>query len=220
MRRPIFFTGTGTDIGKTHVLCELLKVYREAGGKARVLKPVVSGFDPDNLNATDTIRLMRANGEDLTGAGVKAVTPWRFREPLSPDMAARRENRDLLIDDIVNWCLDRLDPRQPTLIEGAGGIMSPIAEDGLNIDLMRELDAVPVLVAGNYLGTISHTLTALRVLDGRAIVVINEIEAGPVPVDETISTLRRYAPRASILLHDPRKPEALLSILDQARQQD
>lgn len=220
MRRPIFFTGTGTDIGKTHVLCELLKVYREAGGRARVLKPVVSGFDPDDLNATDTIRLMRANGDELTGSGVKAVTPWRFREPLSPDMAARREDRDLLIDDIVNWCLDRLDPRQPTLIEGAGGIMSPIAEDGLNIDLMRELDAVPVLVAGNYLGTISHTLTALRVLDGRAIVVVNEIEPGPVPVEETISALRRYAPRASILNHDPRKPEALLSILDQARQQD
>lgn len=220
MRRPIFFTGTGTDIGKTHILCELLKVYREAGGKARVLKPVASGFDPDNLNTTDTIRLMRANGEALTGAGVKAVTPWRFREPLSPDMAARRENRDLLIDDIVNWCLDRIDPRQPTLIEGAGGIMSPIAEDGLNIDLMRELDAVPVLVAGNYLGTISHTLTALRVLDGRAIVVINEIESGPVPVDETMTALRRYAPRANILFHDPRKPEALLSILDQARQQD
>lgn len=219
MRRPIFFTGTGTDIGKTHILCELLNVYREAGGRARVLKPVVSGFDPDNLNASDTIRLMRANGDALTGKGVKAVTPWRFRHPLSPDMAARRENRDLFLEAITNWCLDQMDPKIPTLIEGAGGIMSPIAEDGLNIDLLRELDAIPVLVAGNYLGTISHTLTALRVLDGQAIVVINEIEAGPVPVEETLDTLRRHAPRAGLIAHDPARPENLLAILDQARQQ-
>ena len=61
----------------------------------------------------------------------------------------------------------------PTVIEGAGGVMSPIASDGLNLDLIRELDAHPVLVAGSYLGTISHTLTALRVLDGRCSVILS-----------------------------------------------
>lgn len=217
MQRPIFFTGTGTDIGKTHVLCALLEAYRGAGGQAKVLKPVVSGFDTDNLSQTDTIRLLKANGSELTGDTVKATTPWRFKAALSPDMAARREDRELRLDAISNWCLDRIDRKRPTLIEGAGGVMSPIAEDGLNLDLIRELDAMPVLVAGNYLGTISHILTALRALDGRCTVIINEIEPGPVTVRETIEAVQRFAPRAVVQPYLPKRPELLISIFDRAR---
>ena len=77
--RPLFVTGTGTDIGKTHVLCALLSAHRAAGGQARILKPVISGFDPAQANETDTIRLMRANGDSLTAENVQAVSPWRFR---------------------------------------------------------------------------------------------------------------------------------------------
>ncbi len=196
--RPLFFTGTGTDIGKTHILCALLAAHRAAGGKARVLKPVISGFDPAQANDTDTIRLMRANGDALTAESVQAVSPWRFKAALSPDMAARRENRSLPLDRVVSWCLDHISRDMPTVIEGAGGVMSPIAEDGLNLDLIRELDAHPVLVAGNYLGTISHTLTAIRVLDGRCAVIINDQGDGAVPAEENAQALRRFAPRADV----------------------
>ena len=196
--RPLFFTGTGTDIGKTHVLCALLTAHRAAGGKARVLKPVISGFDPARANETDTIRLMRANGDSLNAERVQAVSPWRFKPALSPDMAARRENRSLPIERVVRWCLDHISPEMPTVIEGAGGVMSPIAEDGLNLDLIRELDARPVLVAGNYLGTISHTLTAIRVLDGRCAVIINDQGDGAVPARENAQALMRFAPRADV----------------------
>lgn len=213
IRRPIFFTGTGTDIGKTHVLCALLEARRAAGGTARVLKPVISGFDTENLNGTDTIRLLKANGRELTGETVKATSPWRFKLPLSPEMAARREGRSLRLDDIVSWCLDRIDRDQPTIIEGAGGLMSPIAEDGLNLDLIRELDAMPVLVSGNYLGTISHTLTALRALDGRCPVIINEIEPGPVPAEETLQALRRFAPRADLRIFETGSAAKLLDVI-------
>jgi dethiobiotin synthetase len=215
MRRPIFFTGTGTDIGKTHVLCALLAARRAAGLQTRVLKPVVSGFDPDALAATDTIRLLRANGQVLNAETVQAMTPWRFKPAISPDMAARQENRELRLAAIVRWCLDHLDPAGPTLIEGAGGVMSPIAEDGLNLDLIRELDARSVLVAGNYLGTISHTLTALRALDGRCTVILNEITPGPVSTAETARTIARHAPRADVRVFDPRNAAALLDIFSE-----
>ena len=81
-RRPIFFTGTGTDIGKTHVLCALLEIYRSVGGRARVLKPVLSGFDNAAVSASDTARLLAANGDVLSAKTVKATTPWRLRSPL------------------------------------------------------------------------------------------------------------------------------------------
>ncbi|WP_300542354.1 dethiobiotin synthase [Maricaulis sp.] len=196
--RPIFVTGTGTDVGKTHILCALLEAHRRAGGKARILKPVISGFDPARLNETDTIRLMRANGDDLTGEGVQAVSPWRFKAPLSPDMAAARERRPLAIDQVVNWCLDRVDRSIPTVVEGAGGVMSPLAEDGLNLDLIRELDARPILVTGAYLGAISHTLTALRVLDTSCTVIVNDHQASPVPAEDTARSIRRFAPRSDV----------------------
>lgn len=212
MRRPFFFTGTGTDIGKTHVLCALLAARRAMGEHTRVLKPVASGFDPDALSATDTIRLLRANGQELNAETVQAMTPWRFKAAISPDMAARLENRELRLTAVVNWCLDHLDPAGPTLIEGAGGVMSPIAEDGLNLDLIRELDARPVLVAGNYLGTISHTLTALRALDGRCTVIINQMAPGPVSAAETARTIARHAPRADVLVFDAGNASALLDI--------
>lgn len=213
MPRPIFITGTGTDVGKTHILCALLQAARDAGQGCRVLKPVLSGFDNQDLAASDTIRLLRANGAELNAANVKAITPWRFSAPLSPDMAAARENRELRLRQIANWCSDHVDRKIPTLIEGAGGVMSPIAEDGLNLDLLREVDAYPVLVAGCYLGTISHILTALRALDGRCTVILNPHLSGPVTPEETRTSLARFAPRTQFLIYDPSRPIDLLPIL-------
>lgn len=196
--RPIFVTGTGTDVGKTHILCAMLEAHRKAGGKARVMKPVISGFDPARLNETDTIRLMRANGDTLNGEGVQAVSPFRFKAPLSPDMAAYREHRELTIETVVNWCLDRIDRAVPTIIEGAGGVMSPLTMDGLNLDLIQELDARPILVTGAYLGAISHTLTALRVMDRSCAVIVNDWKASPVPAVDTARSIQRFAPRADV----------------------
>ncbi|OLF73071.1 hypothetical protein AWH62_08975 [Maricaulis sp. W15] len=214
--RPLFFTGTGTDIGKTHVLCSLIRAWRDQGRTMRVLKPVISGFDQSALNETDTIRLMRANGDALTGDGVQAVSPWRFKAPLSPDLAARKERRELPLDRIVSWCLDHIDREMPTVIEGAGGVMSPIASDGLNLDLIRELDARPVLVAGTYLGTISHTLSALRVLDGHCTVILNDHPHSDTPVTETARTITRFASRADVRVFNPDAPGGLLDLFESA----
>tara|TARA_R110000868_G_C10902432_1_gene764406 strand:- start:394 stop:1044 length:651 start_codon:yes stop_codon:yes gene_type:complete len=213
MRRPIFITGTGTDIGKTHILCALIRASRASGQGVRVLKPVASGFDMNDMVKTDTIRLLQANGQELTADTVQAMTPWRYKAPVSPDMAARQERRSLRLGRLVSWCIDHLDPTLPTLIEGAGGVMSPIAADGLNLDLIRELDARPVLVTGNYLGTLSHTLTALRALDGRCTVIINPQGRGPVPAAETARTIARYAPRADVRVYEDANPAALLDVI-------
>ncbi|WP_300528676.1 dethiobiotin synthase [Maricaulis sp.] len=212
--RPIFFTATGTDIGKTHVLCALLEAQRARGQAAKVLKPVLSGFDAAALEGTDTVRLLLANGQDLSIETIDAITPWRFKPALSPDMAARRSGVSLRLEAIIDWCLDAIARDRPTIIEGAGGVMSPIAEDGLNLDLIRELDAHPVLVAGGYLGTISHTLTALRVLDGRASIILNPWGETPVPIEETRDALQRFAPRARIHVFDPADTSNLLEVID------
>ena len=213
MRKPIFFTGTGTDIGKTHVLCSLLAAHRASGRQARILKPVLSGFDTKAISKTDTARLLKANGHAVNAQTIKATTPWRFTARLSPDMAARREKRNLRLRAITDWCFDRIHSKWPTFIEGAGGVMSPIAENGLNLDLITELDAHPVLITGAYLGTISHTLTALRALDRPCTVIINEISPGPVPVRETRDAIQRHARRSQVHIFDPARLEPLIQAL-------
>jgi len=213
MRKPIFFTGTGTDIGKTHVLCALLTANRTAGGRARILKPVLSGFDTKAVSKTDTARLLKANGHAINAQTIKATTPWRFIAPLSPDMAARREKRTLRLQAITDWCFDKTHSQWPTFIEGAGGVMSPIAENGLNLDLITELDAHPALITGAYLGTISHTLTALRALDRPCTVIINEMRPGPVPVKETRDAIQRHAARSQVHIFDPANLGPLIATL-------
>ena len=93
----IFITATGTDIGKTFVAAGLIRHLRAAGRSVDALKPVVTGFDPLDAAASDTGVLLSALGRPVTPAEIDRISPWRFRAPLSPDMAARRENRSASI---------------------------------------------------------------------------------------------------------------------------
>ena len=72
----------------------------------RVLKPVVSGYPGDDGSATDTAILLKSLGIEPTQEAVEACSPWRFTEPLSPDMAARREGRTIDFEALVGFCRD------------------------------------------------------------------------------------------------------------------
>jgi len=186
--RPWFVTATGTDLGKTHVLCLLLERARERGSAVQVLKPVLSGFTPDTLAATDSGRLLAAAGSHVDPDAVSRVTPWRFGPALSPDMAARRAGVTISLDEVAGFCARALEPEGLAFVEGAGGIMSPLGTGFLNIDLAARLQARVLLVAGGYLGTISHTLTAIAALAGRGLraeaIVLSGAQTGPVSLQE------------------------------------
>ena len=194
--KPWFVTATGTDLGKTHVLCLLLEGLRKRGVGVQALKPVLSGFTADDLPSTDSGRLLASAGMVVDRQSVSQVTPWRFLPALSPDMAARREGHSIQLDDVADFCLRSMDRERLTFVEGAGGIMSPLGTDFLNVDLALRLKSRVLLVAGGYLGTISHTLTAIAALSGRGIqaeaIVLSGAQPGPVPLEET---------RGSILAH-------------------
>jgi dethiobiotin synthetase len=193
---PVFVTATGTDLGKTYVLCGILRQLRARGVAFRVVKPVLSGFDPAAPDSSDSGRLLAAAGLPVTAATLDAITPWRFAPPLSPDMAARRAEVTIGLPDVFAFCTRPVPADTLVLVEGAGGIMSPLGSDFLNIDLAQRLQARIVLVAGGYLGTISHTLTAVVALKARglspAAVVLSGVQAGPVNLEETRDSLVRH----------------------------
>jgi len=194
----IFITGTGTDVGKTFVGASLIRHLRQMGRSVDAIKPVVSGFDPDQPAASDPGILLQALGFPVTLQNIERISPWRFRAAISPDLAARREGRRIDVDDVVAFCKSAIqDRREILLVEGVGGIMVPLDEQRTILDVMMALQLPLILVVGSYLGTISHTLTALDALFRRDMavlaIIVSETPGSPVPLDETVAAIARFA---------------------------
>jgi dethiobiotin synthetase len=194
----IFITATGTDIGKTFVAAGLIRHWRSTGRTVEALKPVVTGFDPATIAASDPGVLLAALDRPVTPAEIERIAPWRFTAPLSPDMAARRENRALDFDALVEFSRGAIAGAKDTvLIEGIGGVMVPLDGRHTVLDWMAALNIPVVLVAGSYLGSLSHTLTSLDALRRRHLVskalVVDETAGSTVPMADTMTTLKRFA---------------------------
>jgi dethiobiotin synthetase len=193
----IFVTATGTDVGKTLVTCGLIRHFRREGGAVAAIKPVVSGFDPAALPGSDPAALLAALGSAVTIAELERISPWRFAAPLSPDMAAAREGRAIEFAAVADFCHKAVATHHGHLfIEGIGGIMVPLDARHTVLDLMSELKLPLLLVAGSYVGTISHTLTALEVLARRdldvAAVAVSESERSAASLEDTVAALARF----------------------------
>jgi dethiobiotin synthetase len=176
--RRVFVTGTHTGIGKTLVTAAL--AWRTG---ARAMKPLATGFE--GMAGSDTEILCRAMGILPT----LDITPFRFAAPLSPDMAAAREGRRIDLAALVAAC-DGVE-----IVEGIGGVMTPLNERETVLDWLCALGCPAILVAGSYLGTLSHTLTALAAMRARGIapiaVVVSESENAPA-LEETAASLRSF----------------------------
>jgi dethiobiotin synthetase len=200
----IFVTATGTDIGKTFVTLGLIDHLRRTGREVAALKPVVSGFDRETMAGSDPAHILKALGRDATETVIPEISPWRFAAPLSPDMAARREGRSIDFHALVGFCRQAMAAAENLLvIEGVGGLMVPFDDRATVLDLMAELTIPAILVAGTYLGTLSHILTAMSAAAQRSVeiraLVLNETPGTTIPVEETIATLRNFCPTLPIL---------------------
>jgi len=194
----VFVTATGTDIGKTFVAAGLIRHFRAAGRAVGAIKPVVSGFDPVAADGSDPGIILSALGRPLVLTEIERISPWRFKVPLSPDMAAQREGRTIDFNALVDFSRRAMDvSRDMLLIEGVGGVMAPLDAGHTVLDWMTALRLPLILVVGSYLGSISHTLTALHVLARRnlatAAVVVSETPGSAAPFDDTIDSIARFA---------------------------
>jgi len=210
----MFVTATGTDIGKTLVACGMIAELRGRGRAVDALKPIVTGFDVEATHMSDTGRLLAALGRAVTPNEIARVSPFRLRAPLSPDMAARIEGASIDVKALNTFCRNAISRRKDALIiEGIGGIMVPLDGRHTVLDWMIEIGLPAILVAGSYVGTLSHTLSALDVLDRRALkiaaVVVSETPGSAATLTDTAETIRRFAPNLEVFAL-PRLPEAML----------
>jgi dethiobiotin synthetase len=182
----LFITGTGTGVGKTYVAALIARALHAAGKRVGVYKPVASDCEMrgGELVSADAVALWDAAGRPGT---LDEVCPQRFAAPLAPHLAARAEGRrvdsKLLWDGISYW----RESSEIVLVEGAGGLMSPLSDDDYNADLAADFGFPLVIVSANVLGTINATLqtliTANTYCDGLEVAGIVLNTPSPAPSD-------------------------------------
>lgn len=195
--KACFVTATGTGVGKTLVSATLCYQLTAKGRSVRAQKPIESGAV--DLASSDAGLLLRSLGCEINPAAIAAISPWRFEAPLSPDMAASREGREIDFEALIaHGRAQLMNGADHVLIEGVGGALVPLDACHTVMDWIGALDVPALLVAGSYLGTISHTLATFEAMAARGLapkaLVISESVESPVPVAETCASIARHLP--------------------------
>lgn len=163
MSRPLFVTGTDTDVGKTVVAAALT-----LGLGAYYWKPIQAGLTP--TTDTDTVKAWTGLPDDRF-----LPESYRLREPMSPHAAAEIEGIEIDVDRILET---ELPTDRPIVVEGAGGLLVPVNDDTLMVELIDWLGMPVVLVARTSLGTLNHTLLSISELGHRSIPLLGVVLNG------------------------------------------
>jgi dethiobiotin synthetase len=181
--RFILVTGTDTGVGKTMVACALARSLADQGQRVCAIKPVETGCGASPGPREDGVQLARA-----TGQVQPRMALCRLRAPLAAPQAAEAEGGSLNYENLLNLILELAKDQHVVLLEGAGGVLSPLTWQHTVIDLARDLSAQVVLVAADRLGTLSATRAACRVLSNEGFepraVVLNQVHPEAVPASE------------------------------------
>jgi dethiobiotin synthetase len=193
-----FITATGTGVGKTFITSLLLRQLRRDDNDVIAFKPIISGYTDGSREESDTGLLLKSMGLSVDEPYISETSPWRFMDPLSPDMAGRRAGKMIKEQELYPWTQSVIAEHwdKIVLIEGVGGVMVPINSRITVLDWMKAISLPVILVTGTYLGTLSHTLTAYESLKKAGLlvhaIVINESENGAVSAQETIESLKPF----------------------------
>lgn len=156
MPKYLFLTGTNTDVGKTFIGTKLIK---DLNKKYNYLafKPIETGCRKkgSELIPADSSKYHSILSKVMT---LDELNPFRFVPPVSPYLAIKRARKNIFIKDYFKK-LKVISKDAPVLLEGAGGAFSPLALDGLNIDLMKMIKSINILIIKDELGCISSAIS-------------------------------------------------------------
>ena len=184
MNTGIFITGSGTDVGKTFIAKQLVKALSEHR-VVSVRKPVESDcrLEGGELLTKDAAALQALSNADES---IDKVCPYRFALCASPELAAKADDQTLDLAQLVSAS------QAPNfvLVEGAGGLYSPIAQQALNIDLAKVLGLPLILVVKDELGAINQALLTDRAAQSAGLtvlaIVLNQIKPNTLANDQAI----------------------------------
>lgn len=154
-RRILFVTGTDTGVGKTVLAAALTRHLKERGQSVHAVKPLCSG------GRADARSLRAALGGRVS---LERINPWAFAAPVTPRVAAAQEGRRVRLAEVLGFLRAAAPPGGVLVVEGAGGLLSPLGEDFDSRDLIRALGAEVLVVAPNRLGALNHVFLTWEAL--------------------------------------------------------
>jgi dethiobiotin synthetase len=195
--RFVVVSGTDTGVGKTFVTVALARALVGAGRRVVALKPIESGCADALDPAEDGARLAAATGQ---ASPARAIL--RLRTPVTPALAADREGVAIDLLALCNAAREHGAGAEVVLVEGAGGLLSPLSWSHDVTDVARALDASVILVASDRLGVLHHTRSAFEVMKARGLPALGVVLSAPAEADASTGTnaeaLRRVLPEARI----------------------
>ena len=202
MLRGLFVTGTGTGVGKTVVSAALLHRFARVPA-LRYWKPVQTGIEQDD----DTADVQRLSG---SAPGRVLDEGVRLPRPLSPHLSASLAGTSISLAPLMDLAWSR-DDTTHWIVEGAGGVLVPLNEHDLMVDLITVLGLPVVVAARSGLGTINHTLLTVEALRARAVPIAGIVMVGEPNADNRIAIeTRAHVTVVGELPHlDPLTPGAL-----------
>ena len=208
-----FVTGTDTEVGKTLVAAAMLRALVQTGVRACGMKPVAAGAAlRDGVWHNDDADALAAAGNVIMLASL--TTPYLFREPAAPNIAAALEDVAIESAPILAAFLEVAAASDAVVVEGVGGFRVPLSGSFDTADLAQQLDLPVVLVVGLRLGCINHALLTVEAIKARGLLlggwVANELEADMRFANEHIEALLLRIP-APLLGRVPRllQPQAV-----------
>jgi dethiobiotin synthetase len=157
--RALFVTGTDTGVGKTLVTAALARHLTKQGLRLGVMKPVETGVTDVSRLGPDGELLCWASSNSRLGSD--DISPYRLKSPLAPAVAASREQIRINYAELLEQARSMIAEHDFTLIEGAGGLMVPLAGGLLMADFAKSLEIPLLVVCRPNLGTSNHTLLTL-----------------------------------------------------------
>ena len=192
MGKKFFITGTDTNVGKTYYSVKLLREYAKEGYSTLGVKPISSVYDADTKINDDTKKLYEASSIKIP---MQEINPFAFRDPVSPNIAAKKEHVELNVNNILKE-MDKVIKYNPDIqiIEGVGGWEVPINEKENISDLVRALDIPVILVVAIKLGCLNHAILTASAINYQKIKTVgwaaNCIAKDELEVKENINTLK------------------------------
>ena len=184
--KPLFVTATDTDIGKTYVCAGLAHALKKMDINVGIMKPFACG-DKQKIGFSSNDLTILANAAMVDDAE-DIINPFFFPIPASPYTAAKNLGVKIDVKHVME-CFRKLDEiHDIVLVEGIGGIMTPILKDYAIIDLIKDLMANTIIVTSSKIGTVNHTVLTCNMCKNMNIpikgLIINNFDSTGYPIPE------------------------------------
>jgi len=189
--KSFFVTGTDTDVGKTYITAGLAVTFRKMGLDVGVMKPFAAGTAQKKGFKSEDIKILSKSAQ--VNDPENLINPQFFKIPASPYTAWKKLKIKPKVSTILSSFKKLSKLHETILVEGMGGVMTPILKDYYITNLIKEMNIPALIVTRSKIGTVNHTIMTVKMCEKYKIpvkgIIINNFDAG-YPIKQLTSDLQ------------------------------